>query len=465
MNALRKHTGVLILLFLGVLMGALDISIVGPAIPSIEQTIHMETKDLSWVFNIYILFNLAGISLFARLSDRFGRRAMYVSAVTLFALGSGVVSLAENYTLLITGRAIQGFGSSGIFPVALATIGDLFPVEKRGRALGLIGAVFGIAFLAGPFIAGTMLHYFNWNALFLVNLPVSLLIIGFSLKLMPAKQQGREVHIDYAGIILMGAILALFTIAMTNLDTANLADSILSVKVLPLLVFAAILTFILFMVEEYDKQPVFEVKFFRSREIRFAGIIAIGLGIFQSVILFLPTLAVKQYAVTPSEASFMLIALVAMTAIGSPVNGRLVDMIGSRIIIVAGLVIAAAGMFLFSRMPSDRTGFYLACGMLGFGLSMRGALNYIMLNETGALQRASAQGMLIIFVSVGQIAGASLISILAASADGLLAGFRYAFLFLSGIAAVLVLLALFLKSRKRELETQSMEETTTTQKS
>jgi EmrB/QacA subfamily drug resistance transporter len=458
MKTMQKNTGVLILLFFGVLMGALDISIVGPAIPSIEKTIQVETKDLSWVFNIYILFNLAGISLFARLSDRFGRRVIYILAVSVFAFGSLVVAMADNYSLLIIGRGIQGFGSSGIFPVALATIGDIFPVEKRGRALGLIGAVFGIAFLAGPFIAGTLLHYYTWNALFLINIPFALLIILLSLTLLPSKTHGKDIRIDYAGIILMAAALALYTIALTNLDTARLADSILSAKVLPLLVFAAILTVILFLVEKAEKFPVLEVKFFRSREIRFAGIIAVGLGLFQSVILFLPTLAVTQFGVSPSQASFMLIALVAMTAIGSPMNGRLVDLAGSRIIIVAGLAIAAAGLFLFSRLPSDTTGFYLACGLLGFGLSMRGALNYIMLNETGEMQRASAQGMLLIFISVGQLTGASLISILAASSGNLLTGFSNAFLLFAGIAAGLFILAIFLKSRKRELESHTSKE-------
>lgn len=458
MKTSNNHTGVLILLFLGVLMGALDISIVGPAIPSIEKSIHVEPRELSWIFNIYVLFNLAGISLFARLSDRFGRRIIYILAVTIFAAGSLIVAMADNYLLLVAGRGIQGLGSSGIFPVALATIGDLFPVKKRGRSLGLIGAVFGIAFLAGPFIAGTMLRYFSWNALFLVNLPVALLLIVFSFKLLPGKIPGREVRIDYAGIILMAASLSLYTIGLTNLDTANFVNSLMSAKVLPLLVFAVILTVILFMVEKTEKNPVLEVRFFKSKEIRFVGLIAIGLGLFQSTILFLPKMAVGQYHVSPSDASFMLIPLVLMTALGSPLNGRLVDVAGSRIIILIGLLIAAAGLFMISRLPTDKTAFYLACGLLGFGLSMRAALNYIMLNEVSEIERASSQGMLLIFISIGQITGASFISIMAASFSNVLEGYRSAFLLMSGMAALLVILAIFLKSRKNEMKSYMSKE-------
>jgi len=149
----KTTTPILILLFVGVLMGALDISIVGPAIPSIEKALHVGARDLSWIFSIYVLFNLVGISLMAKMSDAYGRRWIYILAVAIFGIGSLVVSLSHDTIMLLVGRAIQGFGASGIFPVASATIGDVFPVEKRGRALGLIGAVFGIAFILGPFIA------------------------------------------------------------------------------------------------------------------------------------------------------------------------------------------------------------------------------------------------------------------------------------------------------------------------
>ena len=121
---------ILALLFVGVLMGALDISIVGPAIPSIEKTIDVAAKDIGWIFSIYVLFNLVGISLFAKLSDLYGRRSIYMLSLALFAIGSLVVALADDFQILLIGRSIQGFGSSGIFPVASAVIGDIFPPGK-----------------------------------------------------------------------------------------------------------------------------------------------------------------------------------------------------------------------------------------------------------------------------------------------------------------------------------------------
>ena len=139
----RSNRNILLVLFVGVLMGALDISIVGPAIPSISKDIAVSQRLLGWIFSIYVLFNLVGISLFAKLSDRFGRRSIYMLSVFLFAVGSLIVAFSHTFDMLMVGRAVQGFGSSGIFPVASAVVGDVFPPEKRGRILGLIGAVFG----------------------------------------------------------------------------------------------------------------------------------------------------------------------------------------------------------------------------------------------------------------------------------------------------------------------------------
>jgi MFS family permease len=138
----KSNRRVLAILFTGVLMGALDISIVGPAIPSIEEKLLVEPRLLGWIFSIYVLFNLTGVSLFARLSDIFGRRNIYIVSLGIFALGSLIVSVSENFDTLLIGRAVQGFGASGIFPVASAVVGDIFPPEKRGRVLGLIGAVY-----------------------------------------------------------------------------------------------------------------------------------------------------------------------------------------------------------------------------------------------------------------------------------------------------------------------------------
>jgi EmrB/QacA subfamily drug resistance transporter len=432
-------------------MGALDISIVGPAIPSIEKTISMNQQDLSWIFSIYVLFNLVGISLMAKLSDFFGRRWIYLACTALFGIGSLVVASSQDITFLLIGRGIQGFGSSGIFPVAAAVIGDVFPMERRGRALGILGAVFAIAFILGPFIAGFILMYFNWNTLFLINIPVVILLISWGYFILPSKKMEQKIKFDFPGVILMGIILAAYSLGVNNIKSDHFLDSLTSFPVLPLLLIAGVLTPILLMLEKVTEFPVLDVKLFRSREVLLVGLIALGLGLFQSSVVFLPKLAVSLFGVQPSRASFMLLPVVLAAAIGSPLGGRMIDKIGSKIIICIGLVIATIALYLLSLVLNNLVYFYCAEGLLGLGLAIRASLSYIILNEVSARERASAQAVLLIFISLGQLTGSALVGALASSAGKGAKGIGYAFLFMGIISFILVVASFFLKNRKKEI--------------
>jgi MFS family permease len=237
---------------------------------------------------------------------------------------------------------------------------------------------------------------------------------------------------------------------MNNLDTRRLPESFSDWSVLPFILLVAILTPILMIVERTQKDPILNVKLFRLRQIRFVGFISIGIGLFQSCIIFLPKLSVEMFHVTPSSASFMLLPLVLATALGSPVNGRLVDAFGSRIIIITGLMLTAIALFILSLVRHDLVLFYIAEGLLGFGLSVRASLNYIMLNEVESRERASTQGMLIIFISLGQIAGATFFGTIASAFTDVIKGFGLSYLFMASIASLLFLLSFFLKSRSNE---------------
>lgn len=413
----KSQNAVIVLLFVGVLMGALDISIVGPALPSIETFLKIDPRFSGWVFSIYVLFNLIGISLFARMSDIYGRRNIYILALSIFAVGSLWVSLSESFGTLLAGRAIQGFGASGIFPVASALVGDLFPREKRGRILGMIGAVFGLAFLMGPFIAGVVLRYFEWHMLFLVNIPVSLVLIYFSMRILPSVPNRNVSAIDWGGIITLGVALAGFTIGLNSIDPSKGVSGFTDLKViLPLS--AALVAFLLMLtVERRAKDPVIRLTFFSNRQISIAGTIALATGAVQASFVFIPTFVVQAFAVDPSTASFMLTPFVLATAVGSPVFGRMIDRYGVKKIIIAGLILLVAGFYLLSVTGTVKGIYYLSGVLVGLGLSVLAgsSLRYIVLNNTSAEDRATSQGMLTIFSSIGQITGTAVIGMLIAS--------------------------------------------------
>jgi EmrB/QacA subfamily drug resistance transporter len=451
---LQPRNRLLGVLFIGVLMAALDIAIVGPALPAIRQTFGVDDRAVAWIFTIYVLFNLIGTPLMAKLSDQFGRRPLYVLDVALFAIGSLLVAVSSNFGVLLAGRAIQGLGSGGIFPVASAVIGDTFPAEKRGGALGLIGAVWGIAFLVGPIIGGVLL-IFGWHWLFIINLPLAALVIALSLRELPSSRPEQRRPFDWLGMAVLATILAALTFGLNQLDTADIARNISSPLVWPFLLLSALLLPLFWLIERPAIDPVLQTRLLRNRQVRLTAALAGGAGLSEAAIVFVPALLVAAFGVAESTASFMLLPIVLAMAVGSPLSGRMLDRRGSRVVVVAGTALISVGMLLVGLLTTTLILFYLAAALFGLGLSvlLGASLRYIMLNEATPSERASAQAVLTIFTSIGQLVGGALIGAVVASRGGGSAGYTTAFLLIGVVTAALTLAALRLKGRDDELAT------------
>jgi MFS family permease len=445
---------IMALLFTGVFMGALDISIIGPVLHPIQKTIEITVKDLGWVYSIYVLFNLIGISFFARLSDIYGRRHIYMINIALFGIGSLLVAFTDNYAMLLIGRAVQGFGASGIFPVASAVIGDVFPAEKRGRMLGLIGAVWGIAFLVGPPLAGLMLTFFEWHVLFLINIPIAIVLLYYSNRMLPSVRIDKPSALDPKGIILLGLLLGCFTYGMNNLQSQPLIEGIQSLTVWPFFLSSVLLLIILVNLEKHSPKPLINIKLFKSRQIRIVSIIAFLTGSLQSCFVFIPHMAGDAFHTTAAKASFMLIPFVLAMAIGSPLFGRMVDKKGSKTVILIGLVLMIISTIMLSLYTADFALFITAGVFFGLGLSILSgsSLRYIMLNEVDIHQRALTQGLLTIFVSMGQITGGAVVSGMVAKYVVMLDGYQSVFISISVLIAGVLLISFRLRNKKDEKE-------------
>lgn len=450
----KKSKKILLLLFLGVLMGALDISIVGPALPSIQETIAIDKRNLSWIFTIYVLFNLVGTPLMSKMADIYGRKSTYISSLIIFGLGSLLVSLSNSFELLLVGRGIQGFGASGIFPVATAIIGDIFPPEKRGQKLGLIGAVFGIAFIIGPIIAGFLLMI-NWHWLFIINLPIIVFLVIWGLKILPANKSVKKGKFDYQGMIVIGLLLTSFSFGINNIETKDFFHSLATIKVAPLLIVAVILVFIFRMIEKKASDPILKLNNFNSRQVKIASILAMAAGVFETTMVFIPDYAVEAFHVTASKASFMLIPVIIALAITAPISGKMLDKIGSKIVIITGTSSVAIGLLLLSVSAENMILFYSSEVLIGIGLSMLlgASIRYIMLNEVPATERTSIQGVITIFTSIGQMSGAATAGAVVDSYGGNIEAYSYAYLAVSIFTFGIVFISFFLKNRKEELET------------
>ncbi|NTV36936.1 MAG: MFS transporter [Anaerolineaceae bacterium] len=455
-NKVRNR--ILVVLFIGVLMGALDIAIVGPALPSIKETFTgINERSLAWLFSIYVLFNLVSTPIMAKLSDIFGRKTIYILDVSLFATGSVLVALSgiTGFWLLLVGRAVQGLGAGGIFPVASAVIGDTFPAEKRGSALGLIGAVFGLAFLVGPILGGVILSFASWEWLFLINIPIAVVVIALSIKILPGRTNKVTPSLDLPGMGVLVTLLASLTFGLNQIDTARFFASLLSWRVLPFLTYSVLALIVLIAIERKAANPILSPELFKSRQLRIGYLLSAGAGLGEASLVFMPLLAVAALGVKQNQASFLLMPVVLAMAVGSPTAGRLLDRLGSKVVIISGTATLAIGVFLLSQFASSMTLYIIAGALIGLGLSaLLGApIRYITLNEVSAEQRSTAQGVVTVFTSVGQLVSAASVGAVAASMGGGVAGYSAAFLVISIIAVVMVAGAFLLKNRTHEVAT------------
>lgn len=449
-----KRNQLLLILFVGVLMAALDIAIVGPALPKIREYFAVDDRAVAWLFTIYVLFNLIGTPMMAKLSDIYGRRLIYLTDVALFAAGSLIVALAPSFAIILLGRAIQGFGSGGIFPVASAVIGDTFPPEKRGSALGLIGAVFGLAFIVGPILGGILL-LIGWRWLFAVNLPIAVLVMILAPSLLPSNPHPVRRPFDTAGMFLLAVMLAALTYGVNQIDTTRFFSSLVSISVGPFLGLAIVLLPLFLAVERRAVDPIIHLRLFGSRQLTLAYLISTGAGLGESAVVFIPILAIAALAVQASTASFLLMPLVLAMAVGAPTMGRLLDKLGSKVVVTAGASILATGMFILSLFSRNWSSFITASMLIGLGLSaLLGApIRYIMLNEARREDRAAAQAVITIFTSMGQLVSGALVGAVATSTGGGVAGYSTAYSIIGAVAVLMIFLTFGLKNRATELAT------------
>ncbi len=209
---------------LGVFAGALDLSVLSPALPAIGHDFTVQTGDLAWIFTLYLLVTVVSIAVASTLADRYGRRPVYLACIALFAIGSIVAITAPNYAVFLLARAIQALGAGGIFPVATATIGDVVPAERRGAALGLVAATWGLAAVVGPGLGGLITHFVSWRWIFAANVPLAIAVFYFALQVVPARALRRREPLDVVGLLLLCAgLLALTARIDRNADRADSA--------------------------------------------------------------------------------------------------------------------------------------------------------------------------------------------------------------------------------------------------
>jgi EmrB/QacA subfamily drug resistance transporter len=337
----KRATGwVLALTGIGSLMAALDTLVVSTALSTIRLHLHASIEQLEWTVNAYNLSFAVLLITAAAVGDRFGRRSLYATGLGLFAAASAACALAPDVGWLIAARTVQGAGAALIMPLGLALLSDAFPAERRGSAIGIFSAITGLAVASGPLVGGAIVQGINWEWIFWVNVPIGLLAIPLVLTRMQ-ESRGPLSSLDIRG-------LALVTLAalgvVWGLVRGNQAGWG-SVEVLASLA-AGVLLMIGFVAWEMrTREPMLPMRFFRSRAFS-AGNAAIFFtfaSLFGTV-FFYAQLLQTALGYGPLGAGLRLLPYTATFMTVAPIAGALVDRIGERPLLVAGLTLQTVGM-------------------------------------------------------------------------------------------------------------------------
>lgn len=449
----RTRNLILILFLIGVFMGSLDTGIIGPVLPSIEQSFNLTSRESSWIFTLFVIFFMIGSPVMAKFSDFYGRKKIFILDAVLFGIGSCLIAFSANIESIFLGRIIQGFGCGGIFPVGGAFIGDAFPLEERGKALGILGSVFGISAIGGPLVGAALIPY-GWNWCFTINIPISIFIILFALYILPDAENKRKLKIDYLGIIILSLLSIFLAYGLNQIDSSNFISSLLSPKVLPFLLIFIILIPIFFRVEKRAEESIVAIHMLKNKEIRIACIETLAYGIIYSSAIFIPSLVILSMGLNDQLASLMLIPILGANAVAAPILGKILDSTGSRKIMMVGTILLTIGLIAIAIYPNNFLLFIIAGCLVGVGLvTIIGApLRYIVLSEAKPTERGAGQAIVNMLSSAGQLIGGALIGGIIASFAGIM-GYKISLILASAVAFIAFLFTLKLKSRDEQIET------------
>ncbi|HEX7745112.1 MAG TPA: MDR family MFS transporter [Micromonosporaceae bacterium] len=390
--ALRRGQILLLMsgLMTGMLLAALDQTIVGTALPTIVGELG-GINHYSWVVTSYLLASTASTPLYGKMADLYGRRPVFLFSIGTFLVGSLLAGLSQNLTQLILTRGIQGLGAGGLLTLAFTIISDVVSPRERGRYQGLFGAVFGLSSVAGPLAGGYFAEH-NWRWIFYINVPLGIVAIVVCYRVMRLIPFRRRPHaIDWVGAALLVAWVSCLLLAL-SWGGNQYAWS--SGTIIGLFVAGAVLAVLFVVQESRVREPILPLRLFRRATVALAngaGFV-LGLVMFGSII-YVPLYLQIVKAASPTRSGLLMLPMMAGIIVTSVLTGRAMSRIGRyKWFPVAGSVTLVAGMLLFTRLHVSTSlweaSAYLVVIGVGLGLCMQSLIlavqNAVDLRDLGA---------------------------------------------------------------------------------
>ncbi|WP_101523752.1 MDR family MFS transporter [Nocardioides houyundeii] len=369
----RRRIAAFATIGLGMLLAALDGTIVSTALPTIVGDLGGGTH-VSWVVTSYLLAQTTVTVLVGKLGDQFGRKLVFQLSVVVFIVGSALCGLADGMLWLIGSRALQGIGAGGLTVTATALIADIIPLRERGKFQGALGAVFGLATVIGPLVGGLLTDNASWRWCFYVNVPLAAIVVVAAAWTIPRVAGGAKPRIDYLGMVAV-AVGASMLVLATSFGGTTYAWG--SWQIISLLVGGVAVLGIFVLIERRAAEPILPPRLFGARVFTVCCALSFVVGFTMlGAMTFLPTFFQYVEGVSATESGFRLLPLVVGLLITSVTAGNIVSKTGRyKVFPVLGTLVMALGLFLLSRMdpstPLAVSSLYLFVLGLGIGMSMQ----------------------------------------------------------------------------------------------